>query len=74
MSDPNKAAFPCPGMVTPNGDMIWPEPGITVRQYYAAKAMAGMLAATAHDDGWPDRHMTAALALSYADALLAAES
>lgn len=37
------AAFSQPTFIHPNGDIFWGEGGMTLRDYFAAKAMAGML-------------------------------
>lgn len=49
---------------------------MTMRDYFAAKALQGYIAAYAHPDsnGTPDRHETARAAYSYADAMLAERS
>jgi len=39
-------AFPVPGLSNlPNGDFIHPECGMTLRDYFAANALQGMIAA-----------------------------
>jgi len=37
-------AFPIPGAYTPNGEWMWGDNGMTLRDYFAAKAMNGLLA------------------------------
>lgn len=46
--------------------------GMTLRDYFAAKAMQGMLSATAFDSAWPDPKRISELAYQNADAMLAA--
>lgn len=68
-------AFPCPGMVTPNGDMYHPEHGMTLRDYAVIKFMASILAwpdAPAKRDGETYAQATARIANEYADAMLEA--
>lgn len=36
----NPSAFPIPPYNHPGGDFIWPEPGMTLRDYFAAKALS----------------------------------
>jgi hypothetical protein len=74
-------AFPCPGLITPNGDTILPEPGMTMRQYYAAKAMQGDLASQAECLGYFTNHCgdellieRARLFWRIADAMIATEN
>lgn len=73
-------AFPCPGMVTPNGDLYHPEPGMTMRQYYAAKAMQGHWAAQTESPGYFSTCSNevlmnhAVLYLRMADAMIAVEN
>lgn len=37
-------AFPTPGMQLPNDQTVYPEPGMTLRDYFAAKALQARLA------------------------------
>lgn len=37
------SAFPTASVVTPNGNMEWGSDGMSLRDYFAAKAMQGML-------------------------------
>lgn len=67
-------AFPVPGLSNPpNGDFIYPEAGMTLRDYFAAKAMQAMLSGHfshyGHEDYW-DRDAIACEAYSAADAML----
>ena len=50
-------------------------PGMTLRQWYAGQALAGLCAAHANPEaiGYPDNHDTALKALSMADALIERE-
>ena len=56
MSDTNtpkrdySPAFPCAGMVTPNGDFYHPESGMTVRMYAAIKFAAAMAPLVAQEE------------------------
>lgn len=74
MSDATKPndggpAFPMQGFIGPNGQCDWPTNGMTLRDYFAAKAMAAMLASpeTFH----LDCARVASGAYEYADAMLA---
>lgn len=53
-----------------------PHPGMTLRDYFAAKAMQGLLSATCHPDVNPedplDCELTAKYSFRIADAMLAA--
>ena len=69
-------AFPVPNDANNNGDM-----GITVRQYYAAAALQGILAGVANHDmaaamaeGTKGGRIEAAAAFAWADAMIAEES
>lgn len=37
-------AFPIPGAHMPNGEWMWGDNGMTLRDYFAGKALEGMLA------------------------------
>lgn len=46
-------AFPVPGLSNlPNDQFIWPETGMTLRDYFAAKAMQGMWASDTDKWQW----------------------
>lgn len=45
--------------------------GMTLRDWFAGQALAGMLSAHIGDSPWPDRGPLSSVAYSYADALLA---
>ncbi|WP_029143569.1 hypothetical protein [Methyloversatilis discipulorum] len=64
-------AFPVPGLSNlPNGDFIYPEAGMTLRDYFAAKAMQVCLAQCPEfpDETW--RTGAAMDAYAMADAML----
>jgi hypothetical protein len=57
------AAFPVMDQVAPNGEHIqWGELGMTLRDYFAAKAMAALIARVPYDE----RHGIHAEAMSFA--------
>jgi len=63
-------AFPCPAYTYPNGEINHGEGGMTLRDYFAAKAMQSLiLGLTGHDDEIPE---TAEDAYRFADAMLKA--
>jgi len=65
-------AFPAPYTVGPNDDLYPAEPGMTLRDYAAIKAMAGLLASNAMYGGKTDDRVSLARdAYATADALLA---
>ena len=68
MSAPNDggAAFPCEG--GPESG-LHPDPGMSLRDYFAGQALAGWLAVT---DSPPPPEMAAKRCYSYADAMIAA--
>jgi hypothetical protein len=68
MSDKNTGgpAFPRPAYTHPNGEIVLDEDGMTLRDYFAAKAMQGMLASDVN----ATRHIFAAQAYAMADAML----
>lgn len=79
-SDPGGPAFPFPASLYPDGSTHEPgDPGMTLRDYFAAKAMQGLLAANwcasyrelESRIGW---NMVAADAYSMADSMLAKRS
>jgi hypothetical protein len=39
MSADGGQAFPIQAQQLPNGEVLWPEPGMTLRDYFAGKAM-----------------------------------
>lgn len=61
-------AFPWPHTQYPNGEVEWGSPGMTLRDWFAGQALAG-LCNGAHGYGAEN---TAAEAYSVADAMLAA--
>lgn len=64
-------AFPCENIRTPNGGVIVSD-GMTLRDYFAAKAMQGMAASAEHcSDGWAHSDI-AVQAYELADAMLRA--
>lgn len=42
--DNGGAAFPVNAWDGPNGNNIWPEPGMTLRDYFAAQALPALIA------------------------------
>jgi len=42
MTHPNEAAFAQAGFADPNGNISYPEPGLTKRELFAAMAMQGL--------------------------------
>ena len=61
-------AFPFPAYTYPNGEINHGEGGMTLRDYFAAKAMQGLLSA---DDGFTmGSSLVAELAYDQADAML----
>jgi hypothetical protein len=63
-------AFPFPAYTYPNGEINHGEGGMTLRDYFAAKAMQSLiLGLTGHDDEIPE---TAEDAYRFADAMLKA--
>ena len=60
-------AFPSPCFTEPNGDYVWPKDGMSLRDYFAAKAMAAM---TATGSDWAE--IRASQAYKQADAMLKA--
>jgi hypothetical protein len=68
----NPAAFPAVGEVYGmKGDTRW-APGMSLRDYFAGQALAGMLACTDTEDATPDG--AAKWAYRYADAMLTART
>lgn len=65
-------AFPQPVAYTPLGQEVPSYPGMTLRDYFAAKALAGMLADPNVRLGDNGTKIVAALAFEVADAMLAA--
>lgn len=73
-------AFPVPKQISssriefPDYDLVFKE-GLTIRDYFAAKAMSGWLASFDPDDGMPSKEVgqkqIAEMAYSIADAMLA---
>jgi len=66
-------AFPVPGLSNlPNGDFIHPEWGMTLRDYFAAKAMAALIPESFSQDDEHRPDVIADRAYWFADAMLAA--
>jgi hypothetical protein len=70
MSTPNDGgpAFPIQPFRQPNGDFDWGRDGMSLRDYFAAAALQGVLANPARFDGWTE---SAERAYRFADAMLA---
>lgn len=77
-------AFPMPNQLSANGDMCWGADGMTLRDYFAAKAMQGLMANPGGPvqascmSGWSfancDKNDVATLAYVMADAMLGARA
>jgi hypothetical protein len=74
----DKPAFPRPASIDtrhgtlPDGDSVVPEQeGLTLREYVATHALAGVIAACSGETSWPEQDRAARYAVQYADALLA---
>lgn len=67
-------AFPQPGTKFEDGDKVarsWDDPGMTLRDYFAAKALTGIIASfTGQDTPLPATGMAATTSYDYADAML----
>ena len=66
-------AFPRAGGTMPNGNRDWPENGMTLRDYFAAKAMQGLLSAGQAELDAPDDRL-ANWAYVLADAMIKAKA
>ncbi len=68
-NDHYKSAFP-----THEGNHLkdYSDPGMTLRDYFAASAMQGWLASYGSNDGAPKADTTARMAYEFADAMLRA--
>ena len=65
-------AFPAAFTVGPNDDLYPPNPGMTLRDYFAAQAMIGIMSTAGGFDRADRRHdMVAEQAFKFADAMLA---
>lgn len=75
MSNPREdggPAFPEAGLAgLPNEEFIDPRPGMTLRDYFAAAALQGAIAATANAASDPAPERAANYAFRVADAMLA---
>lgn len=71
MSRANEQAFPVPAVAgLPNDNVVWGSAGLTIREHFAALAMASL--ASHHTQGGNTfAILTAAQAVEYADALIA---
>ncbi len=67
-------AFPCDRIQT--GSRVVCSTGISIRDYFAAKAMQALIASRHHDyeNGWYDEEIVAANAYYMADAMLKARN
>ena len=71
MKDNGGSAFPTLKIDLPNGEIQWPETGMTLRDYFATKAMKGIMSA----ENWVgDIDGTAHEAYQMADAMLKART
>ena len=66
--DSGGPAFPILGQTDVRGETIWAESGMTLRDYFAAKALTGILSG---GERMPTPPIAARLAYEYADAVLA---
>lgn len=66
--DDGGRAFPGPDAVYPNGQIQYGSTGMTLREYYAGRAMQAILT----EDGLWDASEAAARSVAYADALIKA--
>ena len=67
-------AFPFPAYTYPNGEINHGEGGMTLRDYFAAKAMQGLItsASLSRTESWYDEERVAESAYKMADAMLKA--
>lgn len=68
-------AFPIQGLTgLPSGETVWPEPGMTLRDYFAAAALKGLIAAGTNGDvsdgTWTFPRLRSRVAYEYADAMI----
>ena len=68
----NDPAYPSDGFVGPNGDVLYPEPGLTKRELAVLMAMQGLCANSMAEAGRWKNEDIATYAVSIADATLAA--
>lgn len=69
MSNKDEPAFPVQSFTIQNGEIVWGEPGLTKREWFAGMALQGLLANPGIDS---DQEGLPVEAVQYADALLAA--
>ena len=68
----NQQAFPVPpAQIFPSGDITYAEEGMTLRDYFAGQALAGILANCFSDTTAEQMHDVAPMAYKFADALIA---
>ena len=65
-------AFPLPASTQPNGEHQWHEYGMSLRDYFAGQALAGLLTQLAEDEFGPGHFAKASYEM--ADAMLAARN
>lgn len=72
----NPPAFPCIDNAGPNGQTIWRHDGMTLRDYFAAAALQGMITTSGAPFLMPDPHDIESLAANgaykFADAMMKA--
>lgn len=74
-ADNGGPAFPAPGLSSlPNDNFIYPEAGMTLRDYFAAKALQGLLAQSMGTALGSDPKLAAEYAYAAADEMLKARS
>lgn len=67
--DDGGQAYPLPCTASPMGGVHWAEQGMSLRDYFAAAAMQGMLSCPDFDAG--DMELVAKYAYIYANAMIA---
>ena len=75
MNNPNDPAYAASGLSgLPNGEFIYGQPGMTIRQRFVMAAMQGLCANPALTDDPVVEKWVAAVAVRFADAALAEEA
>ena len=69
-------AFPVPAETYPNGDYQWGTFGMSLRDWFAGRALTGILAhsTTCNDQAWKSDACAAGWSYSLADAMIAARN
>lgn len=66
----NEPAFPTPQRIYANGDTEWGSNGMTLRDWFAAKALQGILSNPADGDSWRKYKEAVPIAYLFADEML----